>query len=73
MQKQKPAEVQGHAGARGFSAPTRLPVALADGNDRGRHPPQERPRPSRGTGRAAARTLYSAETAVCVTPLSVTG
>ncbi len=27
----------------------------ADGNGRGRHPPQERPRPSRGTGRAATR------------------
>lgn len=47
-------------------------AALADGNGRGRHPPQERPRPSRGTGRAAARTLYSAAAAFCVTPRTVT-
>jgi len=38
------------------------------GNGRGRHPPQERPRPSRGTGRAAARISYSAMRAVSVTP-----
>jgi hypothetical protein len=38
------------------------------GNGRGRHPPQERPRPSRGTGRAAARTFYSAGGAFSVTP-----
>lgn len=44
----------------------------ADGNGRGRHPPQERPRPSRGTGRAATRTLYSAEAAFSVTPRCVT-
>ncbi|MFF4725878.1 hypothetical protein ACFY3M_11110 [Streptomyces mirabilis] len=44
----------------------------ADGNGRGRHPPQERPRPSRGTGRAATRTLYSAAAAFSVTPRCVT-
>ncbi|CAM5706243.1 hypothetical protein SFUMM280S_01577 [Streptomyces fumanus] len=42
------------------------------GDGRGRHPPQERPRPSRGAGRAAARTSYSATPAFCVTPLRVT-
>jgi hypothetical protein len=43
------------------------------GDGRGRHPPQERPRPSRGTGRAAARTPFSAATAFSVTPHRVTG
>lgn len=38
------------------------------GDGRGRHPPQERPRPSRGTGRAAARISYSAAPAFSVTP-----
>jgi hypothetical protein len=38
------------------------------GDGRGRHPPQERPRPSRGTGRAAARTSYSVVDAFSVTP-----
>lgn len=46
------------------------PVHRGDG--RGRHPPQERPRPSRGTGRAATRTLYSAAAAFSVTPRCVT-
>ncbi|WP_353963550.1 S-4TM family putative pore-forming effector [Streptomyces sp. NBC_00078] len=42
--------------------------AVNRGDGRSRHPPQERPRPSRGTGRAAARTFYSAVSAVSVTP-----
>lgn len=35
-------------------------------------PPQERPRPSRGTGRAATRITYSAAPAFSVTPLRIT-
>ncbi|CAM5376459.1 hypothetical protein SVIOM74S_06317 [Streptomyces violarus] len=55
-------------------APTLTVGGLSDvrGDGRGRHPPQERPRPSRGTGRAAARTTYSARGAFSVTPQRVT-
>lgn len=42
--------------------------ALNRGDGRGRHPPQERPRPSHARARAAARTHYSARPAVRVTP-----
>ena len=54
-------------GRRGGAAARATGVAgwsVEPGNGRGRHPPQERPRPSRGTGRAATRTLYSAGSCV---------
>lgn len=41
-------------------------------NGRGRHPPQERPRPSHGTNRVAVRTPYCAGGAFSVTPHRVT-
>src|SRR4051812_35529711 len=56
----------GRAGHGIYAKP--LSEAVNRGDGRGRHPPQERPRPSRGTDRAAVRTQYSAAPAFSVTP-----
>ena len=64
-------EAPGLAGCAGHGIRAKPQVEwVTHGDGRGRHPPQESPRPSRGTGRAAARISYSAAGALSVTASS---